>query len=130
VVFAQHDRWQRRSKDSRRRRRRNAARPGELRIALRESPFTPRAELLAVSWTAAALKRRSQDLLGTEHALESGDASLHMLVERAAPQTFTMISQRFNRLRKQPQLRDRLWGRITLQLPVDPIDKVAGSEPA
>jgi hypothetical protein len=76
--------------------------------------FTPGAEQLTIPWTTAALQRVSQDFLRAEHALESGDTALHMLIERAAPQTLAMISERFNRLRKQPQLTDRLWSGIAL----------------
>src|SRR6478672_5067207 len=59
MVFAQHNRWHRRCEYSGRCWRRNAARPGQLRVALGMLSFTPGAKQLAVSWAAAPLQRGS-----------------------------------------------------------------------
>ena len=101
TVLAQHNRRQWSGEDPSWNRWWDGAWPGQQWTALCRPPLAPRAEQLAISRTTPALQRGSKYLLRTEHALQSSDSPLDMLVQRAPPQALTMISQRFNRLRKQ-----------------------------
>ena len=58
------------------------------------------------------------------------DPPFDMLVQRTPPQALTMISKAIRPIQEAAVTRTPAPGRITLQLPIDPIDQVAGREPA
>src|SRR5215218_2793052 len=93
AVLTQHDRRHRSGEDPSRSRRWDGAWPRQLWIALRRPPRAPGTKQLTIPRIAPTLQAGSQHFLRTEHALQSSDSPLDVLVERASPQALTMISQ-------------------------------------
>ena len=84
-VRVQHQGGSRLGKHPGRRGRRNAPRPGQLRVASGGPALPPRAQLLPVPWTPPALQGRCEHLFRAEHPLQPGDRPLHLIVPGALP---------------------------------------------